>query len=55
MIFVDGKNYGETPLVNLELSPGRHLVRAVAQSGATRDVRITIESGKVAPATRIEW
>jgi len=55
VIFVDGKNYGETPLVNLELAPGRHLVRAVAQSGATRDVRITIESGKVAPATRIEW
>ena len=55
VIYVDGKNYGETPLVNLELSPGRHTVHAVAPSGATRDVRITIESGKTAPATRIEW
>ena len=55
VIYVDGKNYGETPLVNLELSPGRHLVHAVAPSGATRDVRIAIESGKTAPATRIEW
>jgi serine/threonine-protein kinase len=55
VIYIDGKNHGETPLVKLELSPGRHLVHAVAPSGATRDVRITIEPGKVAPARRIEW
>jgi eukaryotic-like serine/threonine-protein kinase len=55
VIYVDGKNYGETPLVRIELSPGRHVVHAVAPSGATRDVRIVIESGKVAPASRIVW
>ena len=55
VIYIDGKNYGETPLVKLELSPGRHLVHAVSQGGATRDIRIAIESGKVAPASRIEW
>ena len=54
-IYIDGKSYGETPLARLELSPGRHLVHAVAPSGATRDVRIVIESGKVAPAARIAW
>ena len=55
VIYIDGKNYGETPLVRVELSPGRHVVHAVAPSGATRDVRIVIESGKVAPASRIVW
>jgi serine/threonine-protein kinase len=55
VIYIDGKNYGETPLVKLALPPGRHSVHAVAPSGAARDVRITIESGKVAPASRIEW
>jgi eukaryotic-like serine/threonine-protein kinase len=54
-IYIDGKSYGETPLVRLELSPGRHAVHAVSPSGATRDVRIAIESGKVAPAARIAW
>jgi serine/threonine-protein kinase len=54
-VYIDGKSYGETPLVRLELPPGRHLVHAVSPSGATRDVRITIEPGKVAPAARILW
>jgi len=54
-IYIDGKNHGETPLVRIELSPGRHVVHAVAPSGATRDVRIVIEPGKVAPASRIVW
>jgi len=30
-------------------------VHAVSPSGAARDVRIAIESGKVAPAARIAW
>jgi eukaryotic-like serine/threonine-protein kinase len=55
VIYIDGKNYGETPLVKLSLPPGRHSVHAVAPSGASRDVRITIESGKTASANRIEW
>jgi len=55
VIYIDGKSYGETPLVKVALPPGRHAVHAVAPSGATRDVRITIEAGKVAPASRIEW
>jgi len=55
VITIDGKNLGETPLVNIALSPGKHVVHAVAPSGATRNVTITIESGKTAPARRIEW
>jgi serine/threonine-protein kinase len=55
VIYIDDRNYGETPLVRRALPPGVHVVHAVAPSGATRDVRITIESGKVAPAKRIIW
>jgi serine/threonine-protein kinase len=55
VISVDGQNRGETPLVNLALSPGRHVVRAVSETGASRVQTITIESGKTAQAYRIEW
>jgi serine/threonine-protein kinase len=55
VIFIDGKRYGETPLVRQSLPPGKHSVRAVSPSGTVRNVSITIESGKVAPTRRIEW
>jgi serine/threonine protein kinase len=55
VIYIDGKKYGETPLVNLKLPPGKHAVKAVSPSGATRALSITIESGKTAPVRRIEW
>ena len=54
-IFIDGKPYGETPLVRISLPPGRHAVRAVSPSGASRAMTIAIEPGKVAPTRRIEW
>ena len=55
VIFIDGKRYGETPLVHVALAPGKHAVRAVSASGTTRTLSITIESGKVAATRRIEW
>jgi len=55
VIFVDGKRFGETPLVHIELPPGKHVVRAVSASGTTRSLAIAIESGKTAPTRRIEW
>lgn len=55
VIFIDGKRYGETPLVRQSLAPGKHSVRAVSPSGTVKTVTITIESGKVAPTRRIEW
>jgi serine/threonine-protein kinase len=55
VIFIDGRRYGETPLVRQSLAPGKHSVRAVSPSGTVRNVSITIESGKVAPTRRIEW
>ncbi|HEY6038563.1 MAG TPA: PEGA domain-containing protein, partial [Kofleriaceae bacterium] len=55
VIFIDGKKYGDTPLVNISVPPGRHAVKAVSSSGTTRTLSITIESGKTAPVRRIEW
>jgi len=55
VIYIDGKKYGETPLVNIKLPPGKHSVRAVSPSGSTRNLSIHIEPGKTAPVRRIEW
>jgi serine/threonine protein kinase len=54
-IFIDGKSYGETPLVRISLPSGKHAVRAVSPSGTSRTMTIAIEPGKVAPTRRIEW
>ena len=53
-IFIDGKSYGETPIVKIELSAGKHVIHAVSPTKTTQDQRIVIESGQVA-ARRIEW
>ncbi len=55
VITIDGRKLGETPLVNIALAPGKHVVHAVSPSGGVRNVTITIESGKTAQARRIEW
>ena len=54
-IYIDGKDYGPTPVGNVALSPGRHGVRAVTPSGTTKDFSIWIESGKTSPPKRVEW
>jgi serine/threonine-protein kinase len=55
VIYIDGKKYGDTPLVHISVPPGKHAVKAVSSSGTTRTLSITIESGKTAPVRRIEW
>jgi hypothetical protein len=55
VIYIDGKKIGETPLVHISVAAGKHSVRAVSGSGTTRNLSITIESGKTAPVRRIEW
>ncbi|MFT3693186.1 MAG: serine/threonine-protein kinase [Kofleriaceae bacterium] len=54
-IAIDGKSMGDTPLVNIELPPGKHVVKATSASGSTRSLTIQIEPGKTAPVRRIEW
>jgi serine/threonine protein kinase len=54
-IYIDGKDYGPTPVGNVALAPGRHSVRAVTPSGATKELSIWIETGKTSAPKRIEW
>ena len=54
-IRIDGKDYGDTPLFNLKLPPGKHTVKAVSKAGGSRTLTITIEAGKKAAPLRIEW
>jgi len=51
---IDGKSYGETPLFNIKLSAGKHVIKAISPSKATRVERVTIEPGKIA-VRRLEW
>jgi len=55
VIYIDGKKLGETPQVNIKLTPGKHQVRAVSPSGATKNFSIQIESGKTARPAKISW
>jgi hypothetical protein len=55
VIYIDGKKYGETPLVHISLPPGKHAVRAVSPSGGTKNLSIAIDAGKTAPVRKIEW
>ncbi len=55
VIFIDGRSYGETPLPRVQLTPGRHNVRAVSSSGTAQSTVITIESGKLAQTHRFRW
>jgi len=55
VIYIDGKKYGETPLVHISLPPGKHAVKAVSPSGTVHTTSITIDSGKTAPVRKIEW
>lgn len=54
VIFIDGKRYGETPLVKLALAPGRHVVRAVRDNGDAQRLTIDIELGKTV-FHRLRW
>jgi serine/threonine-protein kinase len=53
-IYIDGKRAGETPLVKVSLSPGRHQVKAVPAVGKAKTISITVETGKVA-THRFSW
>lgn len=55
VIYIDGKKFGDTPLVHITLPAGKHIVKAVSPSGSSKSLSIAIEPGKTAPVRRIEW
>jgi hypothetical protein len=54
VIFIDGKRYGETPLVKIALAPGRHTVRAVRDNGSAQRLTFDIERDKTV-FHRVRW
>jgi serine/threonine-protein kinase len=54
-IFVDGRNVGETPVFKLQLTPGKHRVRAVSSAGGEQSFTLSVESGKESPPKRLVW
>jgi hypothetical protein len=46
-VFVRGRSLGETPLVGVELPPGRHTLELRGSDGTTRRATVTIRSGEV--------
>lgn len=54
-IYIDGKKLGETPLFGAPVPPGRHIVRAVLESGVAKTFPITIESGRLTNKGRLTW
>jgi hypothetical protein len=46
-VFIDGKSVGITPVVKVPLKPGKHTVKAVTQSGASKKLTIHVKSGQV--------
>src|SRR5262249_49660580 len=55
MVFVDGQRKRQTPIANLELSVGKHVIELVNQSkGKSEKIDVTIKPG-VNPEIRREW
>lgn len=47
-IFVDGELIGNTPLLRVPLTPGRHFIRAISSDGDERDIQVEVQAGNEA-------
>jgi hypothetical protein len=54
-VYIDGRNYGETPITLLALPPGVHKVKAIGPKGKVKRFDITIYGGKDTDAPMIDW
>jgi hypothetical protein len=54
-IYVDDKSVGDTPIFKLQLSSGKHRVRAVRADGKSKRLSITIQPGKVTSSGTLTW
>jgi serine/threonine-protein kinase len=44
-IYIDGKKIGPTPIVNRDVPAGDHTIRAVAEDGTEKTMRVRVEPG----------
>jgi serine/threonine-protein kinase len=54
-IYIDGVHAGVTPLIDLEVAPGRRRFRAVLPNGKEQRFTISITSGRRAPPRILSW
>ena len=54
-IYIDDKSYGETPLFKVQLTPGKHRIRAVRADGKSQRLSITIQPGKLLSSGTLSW
>jgi eukaryotic-like serine/threonine-protein kinase len=54
-IYIDDKSYGETPLFKVQLTPGKHRIRAVRADGKSQRLSITIQPGKLFSSGTLGW
>jgi hypothetical protein len=54
-IYIDDKSYGETPVFKVQLTPGKHRVRAVRSDGKSQRLSITIQPGKLFSSGTLSW
>jgi len=54
-IFVDGQEFGVTPLIHRSLAAGHHKVRAVLADGRNRELDVDVPAGRAASPIRLSW
>jgi serine/threonine-protein kinase len=54
-IYVDGKKAGVTPIFKKRLPPGKHRIKAVSATGATKRMSVTIKPGRTKNLGRLTW
>jgi hypothetical protein len=47
MVELDGRRLGDTPQVNVEVTPGDHTVRFIKEGYRTEERQVTVASGEV--------
>jgi hypothetical protein len=45
-VFIDGREVGQTPVVEFRVTPGPHTIRAERPGYRTRSERVQVESGQ---------
>ena len=54
-IYLDGRKLGETPLFGASVAAGKHVVRAVLESGVEKTFSIVVVPGKLTNKGRLSW
>ena len=54
-MYVDGKPFGVTPILQKPLPAGHHKLKAVVKDGRSKELKVDIPSGKAARPIVLTW